>query len=97
MAEKEYKTIATPSFLAFCYELQEHVKVGFKIDNNNEPAHWGTLFECGMVRDDLSAKALTDILESRIAEKPVLDRKAIMNHARAQKGKSKEIVEQPVE
>lgn len=64
------KAIINLSLPAFCMELEEAFKEGFRINPDNPPCTWGIAYECVLVRDDY-AEAIADAFEEAQIENVV--------------------------
>jgi hypothetical protein len=75
----ETKTIINANLGLFLREFQEHVQLGWEVDENNPPNIWGIAYETGLVRTDKSIAALA---ARDPGAPPVKTRAEILAHAR---------------
>lgn len=87
---REIATIVSPSLVEFCNSICQHARVGFVIDlDKNPPNLFGHLYETQMIRTVTTLDTLKKTVTEYVDGRPIIDRVAIMAHARAQRGKSK--------
>ena len=48
----QYKTLIEPSFLILMMEVQEHLRAGWQIDENNYPTANFTFYEVHLIREE---------------------------------------------
>lgn len=86
----ETKTLIDRSLTAFLRDFQEHIQLGWEIDENNPPHIWGVCYETGLVRSDKSIAALA----TRNPKQPVKTKAEILMHARQVRADKRQAAQQ---
>lgn len=78
----EQKTLLDRNLVSFMRDFQEHVQLGWEIDDNSPPQMWGICYEACLLRTDKTIAALVTRADATEDGKPKLTQAENLQKAR---------------
>lgn len=71
----QYKQLTNPSFTVLMMEVQDHLREGWTIDENNYPMAHIVYYEVNLIRDEYR-DAVKDVFDSTVVQSEIVVKKS---------------------